>query len=342
MLCLDCQISFVAGHAQHKKEVVRRHLEDNSSYRTIERRNGCTKKTANKIVQEIAKEVKDSHWIATHLKPQWSGVLCFDGTYINVRNEFAEMERRLGYCEDERFLHKLIALIGVDFHTRDLPHYAIGDNENMIDLVLYFQQLRENGYPLKALVRDGNKTIETAARKVYAKPIDVQLCHHHFFDKFDTKIAERECSEKERQHILDLKMRVCSIIRIPSIHVSCERMSTFVREKNRFKKSKATSELVEKFIANYEYLVEYLQHPKGWIPTTVNVSENINKQLKDRLNPMCMLQSVQSAENYLKLWCLKRRFQQFTDCKKPFRHLNGKAPLELAKVNIFHLDYLNL
>lgn len=137
--CHDCDRRFTAGRAQHKREVVRRHLEDQSSYRTIERRNGYTKDTANKVVQEIAATVKDSHWIAKNLQPQWKGVLCFDGTYLNVRNAFAALERAEGWCEDERFLHKLIALLSIDFHTRDLPHYSLGDNENMIDLVLHFQ-----------------------------------------------------------------------------------------------------------------------------------------------------------------------------------------------------------
>jgi hypothetical protein len=342
VICLDCNKSFVAGKAQHKREVVRRHLEDHSSYRTIERRNGFTKMTANKIVHEMAAQVKDSHWVAKNLKPQWKGVLVFDGTYLNVRNEFADIERELGWCEDERFLHKLIALLGIDFHTRDLPHYSIGDNENMIDLVLYFQQLKENGYPLKALVRDGNERIEEAAKKVFGSPLNVQLCHHHFLDKFDKKIAEKGCSEFEKQHIMDLRMRVCLIIRVPTIDIACQRITEFIREKNQFKISKATTELVEKFIKNFEYLTEYLQHPRGWIPTTVNVCENMNKQLKDRTDPMCMFQSIGSVEDYLKLWCLKRRFQKFTDCRKPFKNLNGKAPLELAKCRISHLDYLNL
>lgn len=340
--CHDCDRRFTAGRARHKREVVRRHLEDQSSYRTIERRNGCTKTTANKVVREIAATAKDSHWIAQNLQPQWKGVLCFDGTYLNVRNAFASLERAEGWCEDERFLHKLIALLSIDFHTRDLPHYSIGDNENMIDLVLHFQQLRENGYPLQGLVRDGNEQIETAAKQVYGTPIDVQLCHKHFLTKFDDAAALRTQSEREREAIIALKMRVCSIIRIPDITLACERMNAFAREHHKFRTSEVTDTLVTKFIGNYEYLTEYLQHPKGWMPRTVNVSENLNKQLKDRTGPMCMFQSITSAENYLKLWCLKRRFQKFTDCRKPFKHLNGKAPLELAGVRISHLDYLHL
>jgi len=239
-------------------------------------------------------------------------VLCADGTYIRVLNAFADLARKERWSDDEaeRFLHKLIALIGVDYHTRDLPHYSIGDNENMIDLVLYFQTLKENGYDLKVLVRDGNQRIGEAAVHVYGKPIDQQSCHRHFLDKFDTAMAVKSCDAKDRENILNLKMRVCSIIRVSDIDIACHRANEFASEQNRFRTSQATNELVDKFIRDFESLTEYLQHPIGFVPTTVNVSENMNKQLKDRLKPMCMFQSIESAENYVKLWCLKRRFQK--------------------------------
>lgn len=344
VFCFDCRKTFVAGKEQSRREIVRRHLEDGSSYRTIERRHGPARNTAVRRVHAIAERVKDSCWIAKNLRPQWRRVLCVDGTYVGVRNAFADLAEREHWNddEDERFLHKLIALIGTDYHTHDLPHYAIGDNENMIDLVLFFQQLRENGYDLQVLVRDGNERIGDAARHVYGRPIDEQLCHYHFLRKFDEASVIRECDEKERTTILELKSRVCSMIRVPDIDLACSRAAQFAREQNKFKTSAVTTELVEKFLRNFENLVLYLQHPKGFVPTTVNVGENMNKQLKDRLTPMCLFQSIKSAENYLKLWCLKRRFQRFTDCRKPFRHLNGRAPLEIAGCRISGLDYLDL
>ncbi len=344
MYCFGCKKAFTLGKEKQKQEIVRRHLEDGSSYRTIQRRDECSKTTAVKFVHGFAKSVKDSAWIARNLKPKWRGVLCVDGTYIRVLNAFADLTRKERWSDDEaeRFLHKLVALIGVDYHTRDLPHYSIGDNENMVDLVLYFQNLKENGYDLKVLVRDGNQRIGEAAVHVYGKPIDQQSCHRHFLEKFDAAIAVKSCDAKDRANILDLKMRVCSIIRVPDIDLACHRVNEFVREQSRFRTSQTTNELVDKFLRDFESLTEYLQHPHGFVPTTVNVSENMNKQLKDRLKPMCMFQSIQSAENYVKLWCLKRRFQKFTDCKKPFKHLNGRAPLEIAGCKINGLDYLNL
>ncbi len=147
MYCFDCRQGFTLGKEKHTLDIVRRHLEDHSSYRTIERRDGYSKPSAIRCVHAIGKSVKDSAWISRNLKPKWRGVLCVDGTYVRVRNAFADLARKERWFDDEseRFLHKLIALIGIDYHTRDLPHYAIGDNENMVDLVLFFQQVKENG-----------------------------------------------------------------------------------------------------------------------------------------------------------------------------------------------------
>ena len=338
--CNSCQKKFSLGKESKKKEIVRRHLEDCSSYRTIQRRNKCSRNTACKYVKELSLEIKGSYWIAKNLRPRWKGVLCFDGTYINVKNQFASLARRRRWHKDERFLHKMIALLSTDFHSRDLPHYSLGDNENKIDLVIHFSQLKENGYKLKVLVRDGNKRIQEAVKHVYGL-IPAQLCHKHFLDKFDEKIACKEL-RREREDIIELKNRVCSIIRVNDIELAIRRMNEFARNKNRFITSKTTQELIDKFMANFENLTMFLQYPKNFVPTTVNISENMNNQLKMRFKPMNSFQSVITAENYLKLWCLKRRFQKFTDCKKPYRHFNGKAPLEIAGVNITNLDYLNL
>jgi hypothetical protein len=339
--CSDCRKTFCAGAAQKRRAIVRRHLEDHSSYRTIARRNRVAKRTAIKVVHQIAHRVRDSIWIAKNLRPKWRGVLGFDGTYLRVRNEFIELARMYGWG-DERFLQKLMALISVDYHTRDLPHYSLGDNENLIDLVMHFQILKENGYNLEVLIRDGNADIETAARHVYQTPFAVQQCQYHFLHKFDEAMATRDMTRKERDAIALLKGTACSIICADDIDTAIIRIGAFLREQNRFRTSEITHELTTKFIRDFERLTMYLQYPKGYVPRTVNFCENINKQFKDRVKPMCMFQSVQSAEDYLKVWCLKRRFQKFTDCKKPHQDKNGKAPLELAGCRIDGLDYLSL
>lgn len=289
----------------------------------------------------MGEKVKSSFWIAEHLKPHWKGVLCFDGTYIHVKNFFAKLMRRKGWIEDERFLHKMIALLGTDYHTRDLPHYALGDNENMIDLVLYFQELKRNGYDLTVLVSDGNERIGEAAKKVYERPVVIQLCQRHFLAKMDEVIASRE-NELQREKMKKLKNEICTIICAKELDSALIGMNEFMATQKQWRTSAEMDYLLDRFIRDFESLTMYLQYPKGFVPRTVNVAENMNRQLKNRLRGMKGFESIQSAENYLKLWCLKRRFQKFTDCKKPHMHLNGKAPLELAGCSITKLDYLNL
>lgn len=329
------------GKELKKREITRRHLEDKSSYRDIERRNGTSKTTALKYVHELGKNVKDSYWIATHLKPVWSGVLAVDGSYISVKDEFAHIFHKKLMDEDERFLHKMLVILGTDFHTRDLPHYSLGDNENMIDLVMYFQELKKNGYDLKVLVRDGNERITAAASFVYGRSVVTQLCHRHFLVKMDDAAVSKD-NVFEREKILKLKSHICFIIRAKTIDEALESMNEFILTGKEWHTSEIMHYLVNRFIRDFEELTMYLQYPKGFVPTTINVAENLNGQLKSRLKSMKGFKTIQSAENYIKLWCLKRRFQKFTDCKKPHLHLNGKSPLEHAGCQIAKLDYLKL
>lgn len=338
--CNSCKRKFSLKHSR-SLELTRRHLEDKSSYGDIQRRDNVSKVTAIKAVHEISSSVKDSFWVAKNLHPQWQGVLCFDGSYIPVRNIFAELERSWRDEEDLKFLHKMVALLGTDFHTRDLPHYSLGDNENMIDLVMYFQQLEKNGYDLQVLVRDGNEKISAAAQTAYKRPIVTQLCHRHFLTKMDEKINCKELI-KEREKMVDLKREIVSIVRASNIDQAILGVSRFAKEQEKYRGTKNMDYLVNRFLRDFEELTMYLQYKKGFVPTTINVSENMNSQLKARIKPMRGFRSIKSAENYLKMWCLKRRFQKFTDCRKPYTQFNGRSPLEIACCNIKNIDYLSI
>jgi len=85
---------------------------------------------------------------------------------------------------------------------------------------------------------------------------------------------------------MNLKEEVIRIIRAPDIDTACKKVNEFFRKQRMFRVSKATNELVDKFLRDFESLTMYLQYPKGFVPMTVNVSENMNKQLKTRLSPI--------------------------------------------------------
>ena len=145
-----------------------------------------------------------------------------------------------------------------------------------------------------------------------------------------------------KQTVINLRNQISAIIKAPDIDLACDRLNRFLDNKQQFGNSVTMQYLIKRLICDFENLTMYLQYPKGLLPRTIGVCEGMNQQLKARTRSMCSFQFIKSAEDYLNLWCLKRRFQKFTDCKKPHQKLNGKTPLELAGCNIKNLDYLCL
>lgn len=93
----------------------------------------------------------------------------------------------------------------------------------------------------------------------------------------------------------------------------------------------------------YELTTHFRFSDRYFVPRYNNDSENLFKQVSLRLKSWNMFRSKQNAEHYLKAWALMRRFTKFTDSRGHINRMkNGKAPLELAGVNIDGIDYLNL
>lgn len=82
-----------------------------------------------------------------------------------------------------------------------------------------------------------------------------------------------------------------------------------------------------------QHLFIHLEHPKFGIPSTTNLNEGYNSQLENRIFSIRGFESIDTCACYGNALILKRRFQRFTDCKKKFKHCNGKSPLELAGVD---------
>lgn len=97
---------------------------------------------------------------------------------------------------------------------------------------------------------------------------------------------------------------------------------------------KIVKKLITDFKEHQEYLLNYLKYPHLNIPHTTNMIEGLNSQLEIRLTPLKGFELDEAAKNYINAWILKRRFSKYTDCKKPFKNLNGKTPLECAGADI--------
>ena len=88
------------------------------------------------------------------------------------------------------------------------------------------------------------------------------------------------------------------------------------------------------FEENKEHLLNYLKYPHLNIPSTTNLVEGNNSQLELRLSSIRGFENETTAKNYINSWIVKRRFTKFTDCRKQFKKLNGKSPLECAGADI--------
>ena len=77
-----------------------------------------------------------------------------------------------------------------------------------------------------------------------------------------------------------------------------------------------------------EELLNYQKVPQS--PWTTNLIEAYNSHLEGRLKTIKGFQSYHSANLWLNGYVLRRRLKSFTDCEKPFKHLNGRSPLQIV------------
>lgn len=89
-----------------------------------------------------------------------------------------------------------------------------------------------------------------------------------------------------------------------------------------------------------DQLIAFVHYPDLDIPKTTNLIEGFNSTtLEIRLGSIRGFESETTARNYMNALILKYRFHKFTDCKKKFKKLNGKSPLEIA-TPLHHLKNL--
>ena len=291
-----------------------------------------------KAVHKVVKEVKDSLWVAQHYDLHWSGVLAIDGNSIRVYNQ---LSRKLDLSKltlwERICLNKKVWLCGIDCGTGDLPHYELADEETMIDLVLFFRQLKNIGYPLKALVSDGNEEIIRAARLVYGSGFFHQLCTRHFIEGLKRKARENGWDADRDTNRLIYFIQL--VIEAGTIESSAERLAELKRWRTF---GAGQRELLKMFYDRLDELTTHLQHQETSIPHTTNEIENLFRQLNLRLKSWGIFGSYRHARGYLKTWALWRRCTPFTDCRGVRKTRNGQFPLQLAcRKKLVDIDFLS-
>lgn len=90
-----------------------------------------------------------------------------------------------------------------------------------------------------------------------------------------------------------------------------------------------------------EQVTASILHPELDIPRTTNLIEGFNSTtIELRISSIRGFKKEKYARNYINAIILKYRFHKFKDCKKKFKPLNGKSPLEIAKpLDTFGFDF---
>lgn len=195
----------------------------------------------------------------------------------------------------------MVWLVVLELETLDIVHHYLGDEETMIDLTMFYEQIKANRYKLKGLVSDGNLDIICSARNVFSQEARRQLCQSHFIKNLMVKLGHELIDEKE-----------------------------FNRLAKGIKTGKELEELPK----------ELFTYKTISLPKTDQQMENLFRQTKLRIRSIGQFHGHETANDYLNVWTLFRRFTRFTDCRDKSK--NNNAPLELAGVDIGGINYLDL
>lgn len=295
-----------------------------------------------KIIHTVTAQLPDSIAIAKKFCPLWSGILVFDGKVVRVYDRVLKKMDQSKFTADEiTWMHKMRWLCGVDYGTGDLPHYALADSENMIDLVIYFKTIKNMNYSLVALVCDGNPLIPRAAKFVFGKQIIVQRCTRHFLEDLRGLLPTDETEKEDRTKLEQLILHIKYVIEADTLEVAAAKL-TILRDYTKQYKSPLARKMIQLFQKTKVELTAHLTNPKLKLPHTTNDIENLFKQLMLRLKSIGRFFHQDYARNYLNAWALLRRFTPFTDCRHERKYRNKKAPLELAGCEIENIDPVKL
>ena len=90
-----------------------------------------------------------------------------------------------------------------------------------------------------------------------------------------------------------------------------------------------------------EQITASIRSPELDIPRTTNLIEGFNSTTMElRISSIRGFKKEKFARNYINAIILKYRFHKFKDCKKKFKMLNGKSPLEIAEpLNTFGFHF---
>jgi transposase-like protein len=313
-----------------RQEAVRIYVKELTSYRRLsvqfERRLGrrIAARTLNRWVDDLAERASTPLEVSARLRPTWSGVLGVDGKRVWVGGREHAM------------------LVGVDVGTQDLVHELLLPGETAAGFRrLVHEAVRDADYPLEGLICDAHPGFVEAHRDYFAR-VPLQLCRIHFDRRLDAYLPSGwSMQEKATPAALlrrELKHRIRAVLYAPT-ELAARGLWRSLRgdyERYRNVMTKRANPLTALSIHWEHYMAH---HRILGMPADNNIVENVIRQLARKLRLMEGFQNPQSADRFLRLLVGCYRFTRFTDSTRPSH--NGKAPLEIAGIDISTNDWLD-
>jgi transposase-like protein len=146
----------------------------------------------------------------------------------------------------------------------------------------------------------------------------IQLCHNHYFENLRQYLSIRT-SDVFQPFFYELKEA------FKTKHHPKKRQALLAHITYKHRNNQTILGIMVDIEKRSDELFAYKQI-KG-CPSTNNIIESYNSHLNGRLKTIKGFDSYISAERWLNAWMIRRRTKTFTDCQKPFKHLNGKCSL---------------
>ena len=259
----------------------------------------------DRLVREMD-ALPENTWISEQYAERWSGRLNLDGKYVAVK----------GYDKKIPFIY------GIDFLTHDIPVGLLAPSENEEAFTKFFRLLKACRYPLHIVICDEASAIKPALAR-YFPNARVQLCHVHYLENIRQRLLVRTLPKYQTffYYLANAFRRE---------HHPAQRDAMLRGLFESWGQRDFTLKLILIDIMAKRDLLFAYNFNMDRCPHTNNLIEAFNSHLQGRLKSIKGFQSFHSAERWLNAWMLRRRTKPFTDCGKPFKHLNGKMSLQIV------------
>lgn len=325
-LCLLCQKNFTCQVANKRRRysqgltraAVRRYLEDNTSLRPVAKNFGISARSLLNWVMHYGHNAKSPIEVAHELKPKWSGLLGVDGKELRIKGK------------------QLTVLIAQDVVTFDPVLFCLAESESIREAERFFLIIKDVlRYPTKGIVSDlGRGKIFIARIEQIFPGVPHQACVVHYYRYVKRTIPAGKKSPWYHENRI-LRKTVHDLL-FAQQFADAEQILKHIQNNRQSFRASYHQTIIRSLERHFSLLSAHFHHPI--LVRDNNVTENLIKQLNRKIKQSDGFKSRDNAGSFLRLWFIHYRFNPFVNSTSSYR--NGKAPLELAGINIKNRDWL--